>query len=276
VARNLPPRILTIAGSDSGGGAGIQADLKTILALGGYGMSALTALTAQNTCGVSSVHAVPPDFVADQIDSLAEDIGIDAAKTGMLNTAAVVAAVAERVAHHRIEPLVVDPVMVSKSGARLLQPTAEDALREDLVPLATVLTPNLPEARMLSGIKVSRPDQMRDAARAVLDLGPDAVVIKGGHLEGEPVDLFYDGEEFAEITYPRVETKNTHGTGCTYSAAIATCLGGGMEPTKAVRTARKALQRAIEKALPLGAGHGPLDHRAMFGVNWTAGLRPDP
>lgn len=266
MARNLPPRILTIAGSDSGGGAGIQADLKTILAMDGYGMSALTALTAQNTCGVRGVHPVPPDFVADQIDSVAEDIGVDAAKTGMLNTAGVVAAVAGRVGHHRLEPLVVDPVMISKSGARLLQPAAEDALRDELVPLATVLTPNLPEARMLSGIEVSRPDQMRDAARAVLDLGPAAVVIKGGHLEGEPLDLFYDGEEFVEIAYPRVETRNTHGTGCTYSAAIATCLGRGMAPAEAVRAARAALQHAIENALPLGEGHGPLDHRAMFGA----------
>lgn len=264
VPPNTPPRVLTVAGSDSGGGAGIQADLKTILAMGGYGMSALTALTAQNTLGVVAVHAVPPGFVARQIDSVAEDIGVDAAKTGMLNTPGVIAAVAERIGHHGIGPLVVDPVMISKSGARLLQPGAEDALREQLLPLATVLTPNLPEAQVLSGLEVRKQDQMRDAARSVLDLGPAVVLVKGGHLEGPPVDLFYDGEEFVEIAYPRVKTKNTHGTGCTYSAAIATCLGRGMDPLGAVRTARKALQRAIENALPLGEGHGPLDHRAMF------------
>ena len=263
MTQNPPPRILTIAGSDSGGGAGVQADLKTILAMGGYGMSALTALTAQNTCEVRGVHPVPAEFVALQIQTVAEDIGVDAAKTGMLHSREVVLAVAETV-KGLIPQLVVDPVMVSKSGARLLEETAEQALRDELLPLARILTPNLPETEVLCGHTVRTRHQMRDAARAILDLGPETVVVKGGHLEDSPVDLFYDGEEFETLDYKRVETKNTHGTGCTYSAAIATCLGRGMEPRNAVEVAREALQRAIENALPLGHGHGPLNHHVMF------------
>ncbi len=262
--RHLPPRILTIAGSDSGGGAGIQADLKTITALGGYGMCAVTALTAQNTVGVRGVQEVPPEFVALQIDAVAEDIGVDAAKTGMLSSAPVVEAVADRIRHHRIERLVVDPVMVAGSGARLLEAEGERALRESLLPLALLVTPNLSEAAALSGTEVRKPDQMREAARRIAGLGPRWVVVKGGHLEGAPVDLLFDGSDFTELARPRVETPNTHGTGCTFASATATFLGHGESVPDAVRLAGEALQAAIEDSLPFGKGRGPLDHRAMF------------
>lgn len=257
------PRILTIAGSDSGGGAGIQADLKTIIALGGYGMSAITALTAQNTVGVREVLSVPPAFVAAQIDAVVEDIGVDAAKTGMLADTEVVECVAERVRRHGIRPLVVDPVMVAKSGDRLLSPDAVDAVRRDLLPLATVLTPNLPEAEALTDRSVRNAEEAREAARRIHEMGPDWVLVKGGHLPGDPVDLLYDGRDFIEIVRPRVDTKNTHGTGCTFSAAIAVELGRGLAVPEAVERARDALQAALRGALPLGSGAGPLDHRRM-------------
>lgn len=260
---DLPPRVLTIAGSDSGGGAGIQADLKTILAMDGYGMSAITALTAQNTREVSAVRSVPPAFVREQIKTVISDIGIDAAKTGMLHSAPVVRAVADAAEEFHITNLVVDPVMIAKSGAELLDEKAVTVLRDTLLPLSTVLTPNLPEARALAGRDVDSPRKRRDAAAALIDMGAKTVLIKGGHLREEPVDLFYDGRDFHELKYSRVDTDNTHGTGCTYSAAIATGLGRGMEPFDAVTVARAKLQRAIENALPLGKGHGPLDHRAM-------------
>ena len=260
----LPPRILTIAGSDSGGGAGIQADLKTITALGGFGMSAITALTAQNTVAVTAVHGVPAEFVAQQIDAVATDIGVDAAKCGMLFSAAAVETVADRLKAHGIDQLVVDPVMLSKSRAPLLSADAMQALRTVLLPLALVVTPNLPEAAALAGIEVSTISQMRSAARRIAELGPRHVLVKGGHLEGDAVDLLYNGADFAEIRRPRIATKNTHGTGCTYSAAIATFIGAGMDVTEAVEAARDALHIGIGHALNLGAGHGPLDHRAMF------------
>jgi hydroxymethylpyrimidine/phosphomethylpyrimidine kinase len=263
--QNIPPPILTIAGSDSGGGAGIQADLKTITALGGFGTCAITALTAQNTTGVRAVHEVPAEFVTAQIDAVAEDIGVAAAKTGMLSSAPIVEAVADSLRRHEIGNLVVDPVMVAKSGDRLLAPDAEQVLREELLPLALVVTPNLAEAAALAGAPVENPDQMREAARRIADLGPRRVLVKGGHLSGEPVDLLYDGARFAEIARPRVDTVNTHGTGCTFSAAIATFLGRGEGVGQAVQKARDALQLALEHSLPLGRGHGPLDHRAMFG-----------
>ena len=262
--RPLPPRILTIAGSDSGGGAGIQADLKTITALGGFGMCAVTALTAQNTLTVAGVHEVPPRFVAMQIDAVAEDIGVDAAKTGMLSSAAIVEAVADCVRRHAFERLVVDPVMIAKNGARLLAPEAEASMRDLMLPLAMLVTPNLPEAEALAGIPVQDPEAMREAARRIAGLGARAVLVKGGHLAGDPVDVLFDGSHFTELKRPRVATQNTHGTGCTYSAATATFLGFGHGVAEAVALARDALQTALESALPLGGGHGPLDHRAMF------------
>jgi len=262
----MPPRILTIAGSDSGGGAGLQADLKTITALGGFGMSAVTALTAQNTVGVSGVHEVPAEFVALQIDAVAEDIGVDAAKTGMLMSRPVVEIVADRLRRHGIERLVVDPVMVSKSGARLLREDAEQALRQKLLPLALVVTPNLEEAVVLAGGRARTLEDARELARRIHGLGPKWVLVKGGHLEGAPVDVLFDGRAFTEIERPRVPTRNTHGTGCTYASAIATLLGWGRGVPDAVATARDAVQRAIEQSLALGKGHGPVNHHAIFGL----------
>ncbi|MHC4481111.1 MAG: bifunctional hydroxymethylpyrimidine kinase/phosphomethylpyrimidine kinase [Planctomycetota bacterium] len=258
------PRILTIAGSDSGGGAGIQADLKTITALGGFGMSALTALTAQNTLGVRGVLEVSPQFVALQIDAVADDIGIDAAKTGMLAGRAIIEAVAESIRRHAIRPLVVDPVMVAKSGDPLLAADARVLMRDLMLPLATVVTPNLLEAAELAGRPVEDAAGMREAARAVCALGAEWALVKGGHLGGEPVDVLFDGTEFLEVRRPRVPTPNTHGTGCTYAAAIATGLGRGMSVPEAVEMARDALQAGLENALDLGGGAGPLDHHALF------------
>ncbi len=251
------PRALTIAGSDSGGGAGIQADLKTFSALGVFGMSALTALTAQNTTGVFAVHEVPPEVVAAQIDAVVEDIGVDAAKTGMLSSAPIIEAVADRVRHHRIGNLVVDPVMVAKSGAPLLRPEAQEALRREILPLATVLTPNLPEAEALLGRAIRDLAGMREAARALRDLGPRAVLVKGGHLQGDAVDVFYDGEEFEELRAPRVPSPHTHGTGCVLSAAIAASLSRGLPVQEAVRRGKEFVTEAIRHGLPLGKGVGP-------------------
>lgn len=251
------PRALTIAGSDSGGGAGIQADLKTFSALGVFGMSAITALTAQNTTGVYAVHEVPPEVVARQVDVVVEDIGVDAAKTGMLSSAAIIEAVADRVRHHRLERLVVDPVMVAKSGAPLLRPEAQEALRRQLLPLALVVTPNLPEAEALTGRRAEDAGQMREVARALRDLGPRTVLLKGGHLRGEPVDVFYDGEDFEELRAERLPTRHTHGTGCVLSAAIAAYLSRGLSVREAVRRGKEFVTEAIRYGLPLGRGVGP-------------------
>ena len=267
----VPPRILAIAGSDSGGGAGIQADLKTITALGGFGMCAITAVTAQNTIAVSAVHQLPPHFVARQIDAVAEDIGIDAAKIGMLGSAAIVQVVAGRVRHHRIKRLVVDPVMIAESGARLLQQDAEETLRKKMLPLALLVTPNMYEAAALTGIEVETPDDMREAARRIADMGPRWVLVKGGHLSGDPVDLLFDGTEFIELARPRVPTRNTHGTGCTYASAIATFLGHGCSVPDATARGRDAVQAALEHSLRLGHGRGPLDHRVMFDLTRKQG-----
>jgi hydroxymethylpyrimidine/phosphomethylpyrimidine kinase len=256
--QHLPPRILTIAGSDSGGGAGIQADVKTITALGGYAMTAVTAVTAQDTTGVHGVHPVPAEFVALQIDVVVGDIGVDAVKTGMLGGADVVEVVADRMQRHGIERLVVDPVMAAKGGAKLLAPGAESALREKLLPLALVVTPNLSEAAALARIEVRTVDDMREAARCICALGARWALVKGGHLDGDPVDVLSDGREFIELARPRVDTRHTHGTGCTFSAAIATFLGRGDGVPEAVAAARDAVQRAIEHGLPLGKGRGPV------------------
>ncbi len=257
----LPPRVLTIAGSDSGGGAGIEADLKVCAALGAYGMAAVTAVTAQNTVGVRGVEVMPAAFVAEQIAAVAEDIGVDAAKTGMLANAAIVEAAAESVQRHGIPHLVVDPVMVSKSGAHLLESAARDALIQALLPLATVVTPNLPEAGVLLGTEVTNEEGMRAAAEGIHAMGPRWVLIKGGHLRAAAArDLLYDGREFTVFEAPRIETKNTHGTGCTYSSAIAVYLGMGYSAPNAVREAKAYLTGALRHSLSLGHGHGPLDH----------------
>ena len=255
------PRALTIAGSDSGGGAGIQADLKTFSALGVFGMSALTALTAQNTTGVFAVHEVPPEVVAAQIDAVVEDIGVDAAKTGMLSSAPIIEAVADRVRQHRVGNLVVDPVMVAKSGDRLLREDAVDALRALLLPLATVVTPNIPEAEVLTGSPIAGVEDARRAARVLVEeMGARAAVVKGGHGRGPAVDVFYDGRETRLLRAPRIETTNTHGTGCTFASAIAAGLARGLPPLAAVRLAKRYVTAAMRRAFPLGGGHGPLHH----------------
>lgn len=255
------PVALTIAGSDSGGGAGIQADLKTFQALGAYGTSAVTAITAQNTLGVTGVHEIPVELIAAQIDAVVSDLGADGVKTGMLSSASIIATVADRVRAWNLEALlVVDPVMVAKSGDRLLRPDAVQALIHHLLPLAALVTPNVPEAEVLVGRALRSEVDLREAARAILGLGPRAVVLKGGHLPGEPVDLLYDGHEFYPLRAPRVETRNTHGTGCTFSAAIAARLAHGDSVPAAVRFAKRYLWEAIQRAPSLGGGHGPVAH----------------
>ena len=255
---------LTIAGSDSGGGAGIQADLKTFAALGVYGCSAIVAITAQNTLGVRAVQEVSPDVVRAQIDAVMEDIGADAAKTGMLASPEIIAAVAERARHWCLR-LVVDPVMVAKGGDRLLREDAVASLRELLLPLAEVVTPNLPEAEVLIGREITTLDEMRDAARAIHALGPRAVVVKGGHRSAEPIDIYYDGERFVELWADRFETRHTHGTGCTFSAAITALLARGQTPEQAVSGAKNFITQAIRFAPGIGHGHGPVNHFWQWG-----------
>jgi hydroxymethylpyrimidine/phosphomethylpyrimidine kinase len=255
------PRALTIAGSDSGGGAGIQADLKTFLALGCHGMSALTALTAQNTVAVTAIHEVPSEFVIAQIDAIASDIGVDAAKTGMLFSAGIVEAVAKAVEVHGIERLVVDPVFVSKHRDQLLAPEAVSALTERLFPLARVVTPNLYEAEgLVGGGEIKSLEDMREAARALRALGPRYVLIKGGHLPGDTaVDLLFDGSHFTELSGPRFDTQDTHGTGCALSAAIAARLAHGDDAPTAVRRAKDFVAGAIRHGLRIGKGFGPVN-----------------
>jgi len=257
-----PFRVLTIAGSDSGGGAGIQADLKTITCLGGFGMSVVTALTAQNTLGVQGIQEVPPGFVALQFDAVASDIGIDAAKTGMLPTAEIVRTVAEKIRRYGIERLVVDPVMAAKDGATLMREEAREALIAEMIPLAFILTPNLPEAEILSGRRIASLEDMKEAARVIRQMGARHVVVKGGHLSGDAVDLLYDGRDFLEFRSQRIATNDTHGTGCTYSAAIATELAFGKGVAEAVEGAKRYLTAAMERAWRVGGGQGPLNHLA--------------
>jgi hydroxymethylpyrimidine/phosphomethylpyrimidine kinase len=257
-------KVLTIAGSDSGGGAGIQADLKTFAARGVYGTSALTAITAQNTVGVQGVFELPAAFVAQQIDSVMDDIGADAWKTGMLSNAEIIHAVAGRARHYRMERLVVDPVMVAKGGDPLLHEEARDALIGELLPLAYVVTPNHHEAGVLGGFEVRSLEDMRRAAVAIHGLGVRYVVVKGGHLPASvaAVDVLYDGRAFETFEAERVDTPNTHGTGCTFASAIAAELAKGLPVGDAVRQAKAYLTAAVRAAVDLGIGHGhgPLNH----------------
>ncbi len=255
-------RVLTIAGSDSGGGAGIQADLKTITVLGGFGMSVITALTAQNTLGVQGIYEIPEDFIEKQFDSVATDIGIDAAKTGMLATSRILKVVAKKIREYEIEKLVVDPVMVAKGGAPLIEKEAQNSLVEELVPLALVITPNIPEAEVLSKIGISSVDDMKKSAEIIYGLGVKNVVIKGGHLTGDAIDILYDGKNFHEFTSERIDTSDTHGTGCTYSAAIATELAKGESVFEAVKKAKEYITTAVRFSLRIGGGHGPTNHLA--------------
>jgi len=255
-------RILTIAGSDSGAGAGIQADLKTITLLGGYGMSVITALTAQNTVEVQGIHEVPSRFVERQIDSVLSDIGADAIKTGMLANQEIIEVVAKKIKQYRVKKVVVDPVMISKSGALLLRKDAQDALIKRLIPLAWVVTPNLAEASVLSGLRVNSLEGMKKAAQHIYRLGAKYVVVKGGHLKGKAIDLLYDGKIFNEMEGPRIESKNTHGTGCTFASAIATLLARGNSVHEAVRKAKTFVAMAIQSGISLGKGTGPVNPSA--------------
>jgi hydroxymethylpyrimidine/phosphomethylpyrimidine kinase len=255
------PTALTIAGSDSGAGAGIQADLKTFAAHGVYGTSAITALTAQNTIGVSGVHVVPDDFVTAQLEAVVSDFGCDAAKTGMLANSTIVEAVAAAVESLQLANLVVDPVMVAKSGDRLLDEEAMHALRWTLLRLARVVTPNIPEAEVLAKMSIRSLADMREAATRIAALKPGAVVIKGGHLPGpEVVDILFEQGEFAEFMGPRIEGRNTHGTGCTFAAAITASLARGASLNEAVPAAKAYVEGAMRNGIPLGKGHRPLHH----------------
>lgn len=257
---------LTVAGSDSGGGAGIQTDLKAFAALGVHGTTAITAITAQNTTGVFGVVEMAPAFVAQQIDVVVTDIGVDAVKTGMLSNAGIIEAVADRMRAHQLSPIVVDPVMVAKGGDSLLRPDAVSALKRLLLPLASVVTPNLPEAAVLVGHEVRSLEEMREAARAIHDMGARAVVLKGGHLEGSPeaIDVLFDGVVFTELRAARVDTRHTHGTGCTFASAIAGGLAQGLSVAAAVAQAKELITAAVQSALALGRGHGPTQPLAIL------------
>ncbi len=263
-------RALTIAGSDSGGGAGIQADLKTFMAFGVHGMSVLTALTAQNTVGVQGIFDVSPDFVRKQMESVLSDIGADAVKTGMLSNAAIVSAVADGIRAFRVATLVVDPVMVAKSGDPLLAEDAQAAIRDELLPLATVITPNLFEAEALLGRTIRNLDAMRDAARELRTIGCGWVVLKGGSLDidGCAVDVVCDDGEPTLLTSPRQATRNTQGTGCTFASAIAAGLARGMSPPEAIRRAKEYVSEAIGSGPHLGSGRGPVNHMTGVRSKW--------
>jgi hydroxymethylpyrimidine/phosphomethylpyrimidine kinase len=254
------PVALTIAGSDSGGGAGIQADLKTFAALGVHGTSALTAITAQNTLGVTDILELPPSLVTAQIEAVMSDIGVQAAKTGMLSSAEIIDVVVGAIRRFNIRNLVVDPVMVAKGGARLLRDDAVDALRRRLLPLAAVVTPNLPEAEVLLGRPIRTIDERRQAARDLVALGARAAVVKGGHTDDDQaIDHYFDGADLVDLQSPRIATTNTHGSGCVFSAAIAADLAKGSDSLAAVHLAKEFITRAIERSLEVGRGHGPVN-----------------
>ena len=265
-----PARILIAAGSDSGGGAGIQADIKTVTSLGGYAATAITALTAQDTTGVHAIHPVPPEFIALQLACVWDDIGADAVKTGMLGDAATIAVVADAIERRPGVPFVLDPVMVAKGGARLLADEAVAALRSRLLRLATLATPNVPEAEALTGLVIEDAAAMRDACRVLLGMGVPAVLLKGAHLQGGDAvtDMLATGDGLIEMAGPRIDTRHTHGTGCTLASAVATGLGQGMALEPAVRRARAYVLAAIRSAPGFGRGHGPLNH--MVGqADWS-------
>jgi len=262
----LSGRVLVIAGSDSGGGAGIQADIKTITAMGAYAATAITALTAQDTLGVHGILPVPPDFIVWQMEAVLDDIGADAVKTGMLGDATAIERVCETLAARKPSiPLVVDPVMRATGGTRLLAVEAVTVLRRQLLPMATVLTPNLPEAEILAGMQIPDRAAMGRAATALLTLGANAVLLTGGHLPGDTViDLLATEDGVEEYAAPRIETRHTHGTGCTLASALAAGLAQGMELRAAVGRARAYVRAAIATAPGFGAGNGPLNHAATF------------
>ncbi len=258
-------KALTIAGSDSGGGAGIQADLKTFQELDVFGMSVITAVTAQNTMGVQGVHPIPPEFIANQMDSVATDIGVDALKTGMLFSPQIIEVVSQKIKQYHWDRVIVDPVMIAKGGASLLQKEAVDALKRYLLPYAFIVTPNIPEAEELTGLMIKSEDDKLEAAKRILNFGVKYVIIKGGHEEGtnESTDLLYDGEKVYSFTEVRYGTKNTHGTGCTFSAAITAGIAKGLTVYDAISEAKKFISAAIREDLHIGNGNGPTNHWAF-------------
>jgi len=259
-----PVRVLTIAGSDSSGGAGIQADLKTITVLGGFGMSVVTALTAQNTLGIQGIYKVSPDFVKKQFESVLTDIGVDAAKTGMMASTAVLQVVAENVREYKIEKLVVDPVMAAKGGTLLIRGKFKENMISELIPLAFLVTPNIHEAELLTDMNISSVDDMKKSARMIHKFGAKNVLIKGGHLTGDAVDVLYDGKYFHTYTSARIDKGDTHGTGCTFSAAIATGLARGKEVLDAVAEAKVYIMEAIKHARRLGSGYRMINHNVSI------------
>ena len=257
-------RILTIAASDSGGGAGIQADLKTIALMGGFGMTAITALTAQNTTGIKTIQKIPVSFVADQMDAVFSDIGVDAVKTGMLVDTETVETVSHKLQDHHIKKIVVDPVMLSTSGVSLMTKDACTSLKRELIPLSFLITPNLHEASAITGKKIEKVIDMKEASKKIHQMGAQNVLIKGGHLKGKPVDILYDGKEFHEFPSERIKTKNTHGTGCVFSAAIATEIAKSVPLLHAVKHAKDFITTSIRFSLDLGKGYGPVNPYAPF------------
>lgn len=255
---------LTIAGSDSGGGAGIQADLKAFSAQGVFGMSVITAITAQNTMEVRGVQAIDLDMIQLQMEAVFDDIRVDAVKIGMLSSADVVQVVADTLKKYKPSSIILDPVMVSKAGHHLLQAEAIEALKRVMLPLATMITPNIPEAEVLTGMTIETPEEMEEACRQMHAMGPKTVLLKGGHLATDPNDLFYDGEDFHLFPGKRVETKNTHGTGCTLSSVIAANVAKGRGLTEAVGIGKTYISQAIQHSLDLGHGHGPVHHFYAF------------
>lgn len=255
---------LTIAGSDCSGGAGIQADIKTFSALGCFGMSAVVAVVAENTSRVISVQDIPPDIIRDQIDAVFEDIRVDAVKVGMLSGAETMCAVAGKLRQYAPPLTVIDPVMIAKGGSALMQPDALETLVREILPLSYLLTPNIPEAETITGMNIDSTDAMHAAAEAIYRMGAKNVLVKGGHLAGDASDILFDGTEFHTFTTERIDTKNTHGTGCTLSSAIAAHLANGLALPEAVSAAKDYVTEAIRRALPIGKGHGPTNHFHEF------------
>lgn len=255
---------LSIAGSDCSGGAGIQADIKTFSALGCFGMSVIVSVVAENTCRVISIQDVTPQVIKDQIDAVFEDIPVDAVKVGMLSGITSMKAVAEKLKEYSPKITVVDPVMIAKGGCALMQPEALETLKKEIIPVSFLLTPNIPEAETITGMTISSVNDMRAAAKKIYDMGTGNVLIKGGHLDGDAVDVLFDGENYASFMSARIRTKNTHGTGCTLSSAITANLANGMDLPKAVEEAKNYVTMAIRHSLDIGKGHGPTNHFYEF------------
>lgn len=259
--------VLTIAGSDCSGGAGIQADLKTFAAHGTYGMSVIVSVVAENTSRVISIQDIDPKIIADQIDAVFEDIDVDGVKVGMLSGIEQMRKVSEKLAEYRPRNVVIDPVMIAKGGCALMRPEALDTLKSAIIPKAFLLTPNIPEAEAIIGLKIETPDDMKKAAAQIQKMGAANVLIKGGHLKGDAEDILFDGNAYYSFTNKRICTKNTHGTGCTLSSAITANLANGLTLQDAVKAAKKYITIVIEHALPIGKGHGPVNHFYLLNKN---------